>query len=275
MMGAVTNRGIAMDQASTLRQAREAARMSQAHLAAASGVSKRTIIRAEQGANIQGESLRCICSVLGIDVSALPPALQAEPATPQSMLREHVARQGEEIRWQGVPDSAGWRHEIRYDALMWIHVALLAGTVLAAYLYGSTLLEHAVGNVFVMGLAAWLALGGFVASLAMVACLYLSAMGIATMSSRMETTIHAMTDKAFYTARTRGWDPTWIASIERVELPGEREECRVRARSPLWPMSRSIRLTEYVDGSERTVHVQGLPDLQGVARLMRGEPLAA
>jgi transcriptional regulator with XRE-family HTH domain len=69
-----------MDQGERLRVAREATRMTQSHLAAAAGVSKRTVIRAEQGANVLDESLRCICSVLGLDAATMAPPAGSLPA---------------------------------------------------------------------------------------------------------------------------------------------------------------------------------------------------
>ena len=50
--------------------------MTQAQLALASGVSQRTVRRAEAGQEISDESLRCICAVLGLDCSG------PEPGTP-------------------------------------------------------------------------------------------------------------------------------------------------------------------------------------------------
>ncbi len=269
------NRGIAMDQARTLRQAREAARMSQAHLAAAAGVSKRTVIRAEQGANIQDESLRCLCSVLDIDASGLVPARKAEPATPQAMLREHVDRHGEEVLWEGVPDPAGWREEVRYGSLLWAHAALAVAALAAAGLYASTLQLQVEGQAILMGPSTWLAVAGLLLSLAMVGHVLGAVRGVERSRLRLETSLHAMTDRAFYTARVKSWDPTSVMAIERVELPERRDGCRVRPRSPLWPMSRSIRLANPAPGAARTIHVEGIPDLQGLARLMRGEPVAA
>jgi len=57
--------------AASLRVAREHARMTQAHLAVASGVSVRTVVRAERGARIGHESARALCAVLGLDASNL------------------------------------------------------------------------------------------------------------------------------------------------------------------------------------------------------------
>lgn len=248
--------------------------MSQAHLAAAAGVSKRTVIRAEQGANIQDESLRCLCSVLGIDAAGLPPARKAEPATPQAMLREHVGRHGEEILWEGVPDPADWREEVRYGALLWAHAALAVAALAAAGLYASTLQLQVEGPVVLMGPSTWLGMAGCLLSLAMVGRVLGAVRGIERSRLRLETSLHAMTDRAFYTARVKSWDPNSVVSIERVELPEHREDCRVRPRSPLWPMSRSIRLDAPPFEGRRTLHVEGIPDLQGLASLMRGEPSA-
>ena len=58
-------------QASALRSARTSARMSQRHLAAAAGVSDRTVRRAESGLPVTDEVVRALCSVLGLDVRAV------------------------------------------------------------------------------------------------------------------------------------------------------------------------------------------------------------
>lgn len=61
-----------MEQGRTLLEARRAKRMSQEHLASVSGVSVRTVRRAEKGEDVSGESLRCMCSVLELDATSLP-----------------------------------------------------------------------------------------------------------------------------------------------------------------------------------------------------------
>jgi hypothetical protein len=190
------------------------------------------------------------------------------------MLREHVDRHGEQVLWEGVPDAAGWRDQIRYRGLMWAHVGLLASALAAAGLYASTLQLLVDGPVVALGTSTWLALAGCLLSLAMVGRVLGAVRGILRSNLRLETALHAMTDQAFYTARVKPWDPNSIVSIERVELPERREDCRVRPRSPLWPMSRSIRLDAPSFEGRRTLHVEGIPDLQGLASLMRGEPLA-
>lgn len=55
-----------MDLGLAMRAHREAARMTQAHLAAAAGVSRDTVVRAETGRGVGPESLRAIGAVLGI-----------------------------------------------------------------------------------------------------------------------------------------------------------------------------------------------------------------
>ncbi len=69
-----------MGQGDILLRARDAKRMSQEHLAAVSGVSVRTVRRAEKGEAVSGESLRCLCSVLELDAASLPgPVPVVEP----------------------------------------------------------------------------------------------------------------------------------------------------------------------------------------------------
>jgi len=64
-----------------IREARNAATMSQDHLARAAGVSRRTVVRAEAGAAVSAENLRCLRAALGLpgpsvtggDLPDLPP----------------------------------------------------------------------------------------------------------------------------------------------------------------------------------------------------------
>lgn len=53
-----------------LKVARTQACMSQAHLAAAARVSRRTVVRAEGGHRVSGESLRCLRAVLDVPAGA-------------------------------------------------------------------------------------------------------------------------------------------------------------------------------------------------------------
>ena len=50
---------------------RKAACMTQAHLARASGVSERTLRRAERGGDVGPESLRALCAVLGVPAAGV------------------------------------------------------------------------------------------------------------------------------------------------------------------------------------------------------------
>ena len=59
------------EQGVAIRAARIAMKMTQAHLAAASGVSEKTVRRAEAGDRIGPESLRSLCAALGLDATAL------------------------------------------------------------------------------------------------------------------------------------------------------------------------------------------------------------
>lgn len=70
-----------MDQATAIKEGRARLRMSQEALAGAAEVSVRTLIRAEQGQRVSGESIRAICAVIGIDATDIDvPA--AEPVPP-------------------------------------------------------------------------------------------------------------------------------------------------------------------------------------------------
>lgn len=77
-----------MDRGGILLAARRRKRMSQGHLASVSGVSVRTIRRAETGLDVSGETLRCLCAVLDVDAETLPQdtapglPLKAENETP-------------------------------------------------------------------------------------------------------------------------------------------------------------------------------------------------
>jgi transcriptional regulator with XRE-family HTH domain len=73
-----------------LRAAREAKPWTQAQLAAAAGVSPRTVIRAEAGGDATAETLMALCAALGIDSGSLPSGggeregiAPAEAETPQ------------------------------------------------------------------------------------------------------------------------------------------------------------------------------------------------
>jgi transcriptional regulator with XRE-family HTH domain len=61
-------------QGEALRAAREAARLTQAHLASMAGVSTRTVMRVEGGALASADTIRAICAALKIDAATLPAA---------------------------------------------------------------------------------------------------------------------------------------------------------------------------------------------------------
>ena len=90
-----------MDRGEILLKARDAKRMSQEHLAAVSGVSVRTVRRAEKGEAVSGESLRCLCSVLELDATSLPgPASVADLANANegtSLVERPVREAGESL----------------------------------------------------------------------------------------------------------------------------------------------------------------------------------
>ncbi len=68
-----------MDQATAIREGRARLKMSQEALAGASEVSVRTLIRAEQGQRVSGESLRSICAVIGVDAAGIEPSPPVRP----------------------------------------------------------------------------------------------------------------------------------------------------------------------------------------------------
>ena len=85
------NEGILVDQAFAIQDGRARLKLSQEHLASAAGISARTVVRAESGFRVSGESLRNMCAVLGLDSGAIAPvkddpgaaaAADEAPATP-------------------------------------------------------------------------------------------------------------------------------------------------------------------------------------------------
>jgi len=251
--------------------------MSQAHLSAAAGVSKRTIIRAEQGLRIQDENLRCLCSVLGLDARAIAlPTDDPEPLTPMAVLRDHVGKRGEGILWEGAPDAARWKVEVRYGALLACHLVLAAAASWAAWLYVETLRGRVEGHAIDAGPMTVFAASGTLLSLYMVARALRAFKGVLDRGDRLGRTIHVLTNRAFYTARVEWSDGNEVAGIERFDLDESRDSLWVRPRSWIWPSLQSIRIR---DGSHglvgRTVHVEGIPDLNRLARIMRGEPATA
>ncbi len=72
-----------------LAEARRHLRMTQAHLAAAAGVSERTVRRAERGLPLTDEVARSLCAVLGVDVSLLggTPPVAPVPLAPRRYVR--------------------------------------------------------------------------------------------------------------------------------------------------------------------------------------------
>jgi transcriptional regulator with XRE-family HTH domain len=88
------NQGIHVDQATAIQDGRARLKMSQEHLASAAGISARTVVRAESGFRVSGESLRSICAVLGLDSASIAPVEAPEdggipsedvPAGPQAI----------------------------------------------------------------------------------------------------------------------------------------------------------------------------------------------
>ena len=259
-----------MDQAEFLKKAREGRRMSQAHLAAAAGVSRRTVIRAEQGLEIQDETLRCLCSVLGVDACAVPARSEPEPVTPTSVLRAVIERNGETVAWEGSPDADAWSREVRLDALYGAHAILAFAAAGAGLLYAYVAyLQDAAGAVG--SNAFWLGLAGAALSALALRRVFRAVGGIGRSHERARSSLYAVTDQAFYAARYDGWPTSRVGRIERIELPCDRGALRVRSRSPLWPMSRSIRLPVDNGESPGTMHIEAVPDLEGLAVLMRGD----
>jgi len=87
------------DASSILRRARASARMTQRHLAAAAGVSERTVSRAERGDSVAAESVRALCAVLGLDAAALPAPKEAG----------QDAGSGSEEGFSAPPSGSFWR----------------------------------------------------------------------------------------------------------------------------------------------------------------------
>jgi transcriptional regulator with XRE-family HTH domain len=99
-----------MNQASIIREARIGKRMTQEHLAIAACVSKRTVIRAEQGKPTTTETLRSICSVLGMDATDMP-TVGSVRRSPKEILSDMISTTGETVVWSDAASSEGWRRE--------------------------------------------------------------------------------------------------------------------------------------------------------------------
>jgi transcriptional regulator with XRE-family HTH domain len=89
-----------------VRSAREDKGWSQEHLAAASGVSLRTVQRAEAGSRVSPENTLALCAALEIRPSAVPPTPTADAGTLphlaklRSALGAALAGSGERLIWQ-------------------------------------------------------------------------------------------------------------------------------------------------------------------------------
>jgi transcriptional regulator with XRE-family HTH domain len=90
-----------MNQANTIRQAREAQNMTQERLAMTAGVSKRTVIRAEKGQPVSIETIRGLVSVLEVDLAS---PVEQETSDP---LFAQIEAAGEQVVW-GRPDREPW-----------------------------------------------------------------------------------------------------------------------------------------------------------------------
>jgi transcriptional regulator with XRE-family HTH domain len=100
-------------QAALLRDARNALRMTQRHLAEAAAVSVRTVMRAEGGKDISDENARSLCAVLGMDVGTLR---TGGPNTPVSE-DNAVSEGGDEPLPREGDDNAGARQRNSWQAL--------------------------------------------------------------------------------------------------------------------------------------------------------------
>ncbi len=95
-----------MEQAEAIRAARTGRRMTQAHLAEASSVSSKTVIRAETGRPVSDENLRSICSVLGLDAAALARPRPAEALPEADDVRASSTKPGRDsLPADAVPPS--------------------------------------------------------------------------------------------------------------------------------------------------------------------------
>ncbi len=88
----VVKQGILVDQATAIQDGRARLKMSQEHLASAAGISARTVVRAESGFRVSGESLRGICAVLGLDSASLAPVEGSTDAGAPRMTFRQVVR---------------------------------------------------------------------------------------------------------------------------------------------------------------------------------------
>lgn len=80
------------EQGTAIRAARIAKRMTQAHLAAAAGVSEKTVRRAESGDRLQVENLRALCATLDLDAQNLRTEGEMVPGIVEEM-RERMLEQ--------------------------------------------------------------------------------------------------------------------------------------------------------------------------------------
>ena len=78
------------EQGLAVRAARLARNMTQAHLAAAGGISEKTVRRIESGEAVRAESVRAACAVLGLDASALRSEAELRPEAAEAFDRERT-----------------------------------------------------------------------------------------------------------------------------------------------------------------------------------------
>ena len=81
-----------VEQGLAIRGARLGKRMTQAHLAAMSGVSEKTVRRAEAGEGIRADSVRAICASLGLDAANLRSEAEMRPDVAAKLEAEMLRR---------------------------------------------------------------------------------------------------------------------------------------------------------------------------------------
>ncbi len=209
-----------------LREARDRIRMTQAHLAAAAGVSERTVIRAEQGKPVSAESERALCAVLGLHLSALA---GRKPGLPSSTPADCIAAMGETVEWEARPGLAAWRAANAFRA--WAALAaVLAGACTCAIAMAAT---AAFETPSVLPRALALSTAGIAA----MGYLAHRARRYAALDREVSDTTYAMTGHALWTVR-QGRDGT--RSMVRRELAPAGAAVAPRPAYGLWPRVRDV-----------------------------------
>jgi transcriptional regulator with XRE-family HTH domain len=124
-------------QGDMIRLRRTTLKRTQQWLADVSGVSVRTVIRAEQGREISSENLLAICAVLQLDVAELPPL-----ATPENHRDDVVAETEATVPLRRPTLSATvvsflgrWRMTVHCVSAVILSAAVMSGTWFAYMMY--------------------------------------------------------------------------------------------------------------------------------------------